>query len=78
MVVGMAIAGLSFVMAGFVQIAVTNASLNLKDGESKLALVNTSPQDMRLSLTSMLGNESETFSYNLTQGEVRDSSVKPL
>ncbi len=71
MVVGMAIAGLAFIVAGFVQISVQNAALNLKAGESKLVLVNTSPQDMQLSLTSMEGNDSVLYSYNLMQGEVR-------
>ncbi len=71
MVVGMAIAGLAFIVAGVVQISVQNAAINLKAGESKLVLVNTSPQDMQLSLTSMEGNDSVLYSYNLTQGEVR-------
>ncbi|XP_064389399.1 solute carrier family 15 member 2-like isoform X2 [Halichondria panicea] len=71
MVVGMAIAGLAFIVAGVVQISVQNAAINLKAGESKLVLVNTSPQDMQLSLTSMEGNDSVLYSYNLTQGESR-------
>ncbi len=68
MVVGMAIGGLAFVVAGFVQLAVQRASINLSEGQSKLMLANTSPQSMQLTLKSQDSND--TFYYNLTQGQV--------
>lgn len=65
----MAIAGLAFIVAGFVQVAVEKAAINLGDEQSKLVLANTSPQDLNLTLSSMDGND--TLHYNLTQGQVR-------
>ena len=68
MVVGMALAGTAFIAAGFIQLAVQNAALNLKPGESKLVIVNGLPQDVQFNVTD--NDNNNTFFYNLTQGEV--------
>ena len=66
MVVGMFIAGLAFVVAGFVQLAVQNAQVNLKAYESKAVFVNTLPSEVQFNITGM-----ENTSFFLAQGEVR-------
>ena len=43
MVVGMILAGLAFVVAGFVQLKVQSSEETLKPGQSKLVVYNTAP-----------------------------------
>ena len=65
MVVGMFIAGLAFVVAGFVQLAVQDTEVNLRADESKAVFVNTLPGEVQFNITGM-----ENTSFSLAQGEV--------
>ena len=67
MVVGMVLAGLSFVVAGFVQLKVQSSEQFLKAGESKLIIYNGAYPSFSYNL---VGSEYERLNFTLEDGEV--------
>lgn len=65
MVVGMILAGLAFVVAGFVQLKLQGAQELLKSGESKLVIYNNAPFAIDYSLVGIDGfNDNRTLNYS--------------
>lgn len=66
MVVGMLLAGLSFSVAGVVQLFIQNAGNSLKSGEGKVAITNTVPdlEHLYCQINATKGNDNKSFSLH--------------
>ena len=65
MVVGMLLAGLAFVVAGFVQLKLQSAQETLKPGESKLMVYNSAPFAVDYRLEGVNGFDmNQTLNYS--------------
>jgi dipeptide/tripeptide permease len=66
MVVGMFIAGLAFMVAGFVQISVQKADTSLSSGDAKVVVINSSPDTLYMNISgeSLNLTSAESFQYN--------------
>ncbi|CAI8029080.1 Solute carrier family 15 member 2 [Geodia barretti] len=70
MVVGMVIAGLSFMVAGFVQISVQNADTSISSGHAKIVVINSSPDTLNTRLFDQ--------NFNLSSAEVKQTLLSIL
>ena len=68
MVVGMLLAGLAFVVAGFVQLKLQSVNESLKSDESKLVMYNNAPFPVDYRIESL--SEAQNMSGTVKSGEV--------
>lgn len=71
MVVGMFLAGLAFMVAGFVQLTVQNSQTHLTSGQAKGVFTNTLPLPLQLQLQRQYDGNNSVFNTTLSYGEVR-------
>lgn len=70
MVVGMFLAGLAFMVAGFVQLTVQNSQTHLTSGQAKGVFTNTLPFPLQLQLQRQYDGNNSVFNTTLSYGEV--------
>jgi hypothetical protein len=75
MVVGMVIAGLSFMLAGFVQISVQNADTSISSGHAKIVVINSSPDTVNTRLFDQNFNLSSAETFSRTVGHLSNQTL---
>ncbi|CAI8029081.1 Solute carrier family 15 member 2 [Geodia barretti] len=75
MVVGMVIAGLSFMVAGFVQISVQNADTSISSGHAKIVVINSSPDTLNTRLFDQNFNLSSAETFSRTVGHLSNQTL---